>query len=118
MKGPLWRATLVVLGERGYLLMLTIHHIVCDGWSLGCIRRELGPCYAAALRNAAPELPPLVLRYVDYAQWQRERLNDDRVEAQLAYWREQLADLPFALELPTDRPRPPIFSYRGAYVSF
>ncbi|HLN64641.1 MAG TPA: condensation domain-containing protein, partial [Symbiobacteriaceae bacterium] len=104
----LLRATLVRLGPEEHLLLLTFHHIVIDGWSIGVFYRDLGAAYAGR------ELPPVALQYADVARWQRSWLQG-RVEAeQLAYWQKELAGVPTALELPTDRPRPAVQSFAGA----
>jgi len=95
------------------ILLLTLHHIVADGWSLGVLIQELAICYAAFLEGRSPVLPPLPIQYTDFVQWQRNWLQGDVLERQLAYWRRQLQDLPM-LELPSDRPRPAVQSYRGA----
>ncbi|MFD8820486.1 condensation domain-containing protein, partial [Streptomyces sp. NPDC059627] len=115
--GPLLRACLFRLGGGGYVLVLSLHHVVFDEWSARVLRRELSALYTA-LRAAEPDpLPPLTVQYADFAAWQRSWLADDVLDGQLAYWRDQLADVP-ALELPTDRPRPPVLSTAGAAVEF
>jgi len=100
---PLFRAKLVRIGDDDHVLILVVHHIVCDGWSIGILLRELGALYAARADGAA--LPPLPVQFPDFALWQRRRLTTATLEAQLQYWRVQLANTP-DLELPTDRPRP------------
>ncbi|WP_367127291.1 non-ribosomal peptide synthase/polyketide synthase [Saccharothrix sp. HUAS TT1] len=106
-EGPLFRPALVRLGPDDHVLALTMHHIVTDGWSGGVLVSDLAALYGGE------ELPPLPIRYGDFAAWQREQPLD----AQLAYWREQLAGVP-ALELPTDRPRPPVQTTAGAQTEF
>ncbi len=91
------------------MLVLVIHHIVADGWSMGVLWRELAALYA----GRGEQLPALPVQYADYAQWQRAVLQGEVLNRQLAYWRARLANLT-TLELPTDRPRPPAQSYRGA----
>jgi len=113
----LLHVTLVRLSDSAHLLLLTLHHIVADGWSLGVFIRELASLYAAFSQGQPSPLPPLPLQYVDYAHWQRERLQGDFLASQLAYWRTQLAGVPEVLALPTDRPRPPIQTYRGCSLS-
>jgi hypothetical protein len=117
--GPLLRARLVVLAPDAHVLAVTLHHIVCDGWSLGLLLRELTAAYDAAPDGPAVALPlsPLPLQYADVAQWQRTWLDGPALDAQLAYWRTQLADLP-VLELPLDRPRPSVPTNRGESVPF
>ncbi len=105
---PLLRVALIRLGAEEHLLVLVIHHIVCDGWSIGVLRRELSALYEEPSRA----LPALPIQYADYAVWQRQWLQGEVLARQLGYWREKLADLS-ALELPTDRPRPAAQSYRG-----
>lgn len=110
--GPLWRATLVRLDRADHLLLLTAHHIVSDGWSMGLMLRELQTLYAAFSSGGPSPLPDLPLQYVDYAIWQHEHLSSALVDRHLAYWRDTLADLP-ALDLPSDRARPATASLRG-----
>ncbi|RKG75429.1 amino acid adenylation domain-containing protein, partial [Corallococcus exercitus] len=112
--GPLVRAVLLRLDSRRHWLLLTLHHIVSDGWSIGVFARELGALYRAFASGRVPALAPLPLQYADFAVWQRSWLQGDVLQAQLAWWREQLDGAPTALELPTDRPRPSAQSFRGA----
>ena len=104
----------VIEGARAFssplsmILLFNIHHIVSDGWSLDVFVRELAAFYAAFHEGRPAGRPELPVRYSDYAIWQRRWLRGDEREAQLAYWRRQLAGAPEALELPTDRPRPPV----------
>ncbi|MBZ4423348.1 non-ribosomal peptide synthetase, partial [Myxococcus sp. RHSTA-1-4] len=115
-RAPLLRATLVRLTEQRHVLLVTVHHIVSDGWSNGILMREVGTLYPAFARGLPSPLPPLALQYADYATWQRGWLKDDALERQVAWWRNQLAGVPHALELPTDRPRPPVQTDHGAAV--
>ncbi|MFE2085320.1 non-ribosomal peptide synthase/polyketide synthase [Streptomyces scopuliridis] len=118
--GPLLRALLVpeeAPASDAFLLMLTMHHIVTDGWSMGVITRELSELYAAALRGGDANLPALPVQYPDYAVWQRERLTGEALDTHLEYWRQNLRELP-VLELPTDRPRPAVRTGRGALHTF
>ncbi|MBV9790335.1 MAG: amino acid adenylation domain-containing protein, partial [Chloroflexi bacterium] len=115
--GPLLRARLLHLSDQAHTLLLTLHHIVSDGWSQGVLVREIAALYRAFVAGAKPALPALPVQYADFAIWQRDWLSGAELEAQLGYWRQQLADLP-ALQLPTDRPRPAIQSFRGAQHSF
>ncbi|MEU2060469.1 non-ribosomal peptide synthase/polyketide synthase [Streptomyces sp. NPDC013455] len=110
--GPLLRTALVRLGEHDHVLTLALHHIVTDGWSTSVLLGDLAHCYRAALGTAAGELPPLPVQYADYAHWQRTT-GDTGADEHLAYWKEQLADTA-PLELPTDRPRPPVRTSAGA----
>ena len=110
--GPVIRAKLLRLGDSQYTLLLTIHHISADGWSMGILIRELGALYQArAFRRPSP-LEPLPIQYSDFAEWQRDWLAGENLQMQLAYWRRQLDELP-VLRMPTDKPRPPISSFRG-----
>jgi amino acid adenylation domain-containing protein len=109
------RATLLRLAEQDHALLLTLHHIAVDGWSLGLLWRELGALYTAFTQGQSSPLPELPLRYADFAVWQRDWLRGDVLERQLAHWRERLCDLP-PLELPTDRPRPAAPSHAGGRV--
>ena len=112
-RGPLFRARLLRLGADEHVLLLTMHHIVSDGWSIGVMLRELTALYEAFAAGRRPQLPPPPIQYRDFAAWQREWLSGAELERQLSYWRESLRGAPPALELPTDRPRPPVQSYRG-----
>ena len=113
-EGPLLRVTLLRLGREEHVLLLTMHHIVSDGWSIGVLFRELSVLYNAFSTGNPSPLSELPIQYADFAVWQRERLQGDTLQTQLSYWRKQLMNLPAALELPTDRPRPPAQTYRGA----
>ena len=111
--GPLLRVILLVLSETEHILLLNMHHIICDDWSMGVLIRELGTLYAAFAQNQPSPLLELPLQYADFAHWQREWLQGEVLQTQLAYWREQLNGISI-LHLPTDKPRPAIQSYRGA----
>ena len=91
-----------------------MHHIVSDGWSMGVLRRELTTLYNAFLADKPSPLPDLALQYADYAAWQRDWLQGEVLERQVGYWKEHLAGAPALLELPTDRPRPAVQTFRGA----
>jgi amino acid adenylation domain-containing protein len=110
---PLLRVKLLQLDVTEYVLLLNLHHIVSDGWSLGVLLRELVAHYTGFSTNQSFSLPELPIQYADFAYWQREWLQGEVLETQLSYWRSQLADLPI-LNLPTDRPRPAVQTYRGA----
>ncbi len=112
--GALLRCGLLRLGEREHLLLVTFHHIVSDGWSMGVLLRELGALYPAFLRGEPSPLPELRSQYADFARWQRSRLQGEVLEQLLSHWKDALAGAPTLLELPTDRPRPAVQSYRGA----
>ena len=115
-RGPLFRFRLVRLAEEQHILLLTMHHIISDGWSLGVLGRELAALYQAYSTGQSSPLPELGIQYADFAVWQREWLQGEVLEKQLRYWREQLGgELP-VLELTTDRPRPPVQTYRGKAV--
>ncbi|MBV9107910.1 MAG: AMP-binding protein, partial [Gemmatimonadetes bacterium] len=113
--GPLFRAALLQLGAEDHVLLLSMHHIVGDGWSMGVFFRELSALYEAYREGGESPLPELPVQYADYAVWQREHLRGEALERQLAYWRERLAGAPELLELPTDHPRPAVQSFRGAH---
>ncbi|MBW8832986.1 MAG: hypothetical protein JF606_27090, partial [Burkholderiales bacterium] len=117
-QGPLIRGRLIVLGEQEHVLLISMHHIVSDGWSLGRLTHELGVLYDACSRGQPDPLPTLAIQYADYAQWQRHWAQGPQLQAQLAYWREQLQDAPALLELPSDRPRPAVQDYAGGRVDF
>jgi non-ribosomal peptide synthetase component F len=116
-QGPLLRATLLQLNETEHILLLTMHHIVSDGWSMGVFIRELAALYCAFSNEKPSPLPELPIQYADFAHWQRQWLQGEVLEEQLSYWKQQLNNAPPVLELPTDRPRPPIQSYQGAIAS-
>ncbi len=116
--GPLIRVSLLRHSEEQHILLLDVHHIVADGWSIGILVRDLSALYSAGLNSSAPSLPPLTIDYVDYARWQRQRLDSDDLRAQMAYWRTHLANAPPAIELPTDRARPAQAGFKGAIVPF
>jgi amino acid adenylation domain-containing protein len=110
--GPVMRATLVAVGADEHVLLLTIHHIAADGWSLGVLLRELAAVYSGQ------DLPALPIQYADVASWQRQRLQDGSYAGQAEYWVRQLAGFPSELTLATDRPRPPAQTFRGHSITF
>ncbi|MEC1599028.1 non-ribosomal peptide synthetase DhbF [Bacillus spizizenii] len=120
---PAFRAELFVIGPDEYVLLLLVHHIVGDGWSLTPLTRDLGAAYAARCYGKAPEWAPLTVQYADYALWQQELLGsgDDPnslIAGQLAFWKETLKNLPDQLELPTDYSRPAEPSHDGDTIHF
>ncbi len=117
-RGPLLRATLYRLAAADCVLLLVMHHIVSDAWSMEVLVRELGALYSAFESGAPSPLPPLPVQYADWAHDQRERMSAERLAAELAFWRERLAGAPMVLELPSDRARPEQPSYRGGFESF
>src|SRR5215510_12544205 len=117
------RAHLFALGEGEHVLLLLLHHIAGDGWSLGPLARDLSLGYGARLRGAAPDFAPLEVQYADYTLWQQALLGEESdagsvLGRQLSYWRERLAGLPEQIALPSDRARPAVASYRGGSVEF
>lgn len=120
---PAFRAELFVIGPDEYVLLLLVHHIVGDGWSLTPLTRDLGTAYAARCHGRSPEWAPLAVQYADYALWQQELLgNEDNpnslIAGQLAFWKETLKNLPDQLELPTDYSRPAEPSHDGDMIHF
>lgn len=115
-RGPLWRVRLVRLAADWHVLSIVMHHIVCDGWSLAVLARELETLYSARRRGEPDPLPPLPVQYPDYAVWLQQRLGGERFAREAAYWRDALAGAPPLLELPTDRRRPAEQSFAGALV--
>ncbi|GAB1543625.1 hypothetical protein NUACC21_63000 [Scytonema sp. NUACC21] len=111
--GPLLRLTLLELEEKSHVLSVNMHHIICDGWSIGLFIQELSTLYQALLSGAPPKLPELPIQYGDFSVWQRQWLSGEVLETQLNYWKQQLAGAPARLELPTDHPRPAVQTYRG-----
>ncbi len=118
VSGPLLRATLLRLDDEEHVLLVTMHHIISDGWSLGVMVREIKALYAAFAAGEESPLAELEIQYADFAAWQREWLTGEVLGEQLEYWKEQLKGAPPVLELPTDRPRPAVQSYRGAHHAF
>ena len=116
--GPLLRVQLLKLGAQEHVLLLTLHHIVSDGWSMNVLIDEFIRFYDAHERNEAPQLPALPIQYSDYALWQRRWLEAGEQARQLEYWQARLGDEHPVLELPTDRPRPAMPSYQGTRHNF
>ncbi len=117
-EGPLLRVRLIRLGEERHVLLLTLHHIVSDGWSMNVLIEEFSRFYSAYATGAEPGLPALPIQYADYALWQRSWLEAGEQERQLEYWRGKLGERHPVLELPTDHPRPAVPSYRGSRYEF
>ena len=115
---PLVRASLLRLKADDHVLILVVHHIVFDGWSLGVFMREIASLYGAFSVGEPSPLPELSIQYADFSMWQRDRLRGETLESHISYWKDQLADAPTLLELPADRMRPRVQSYRGALQSF
>ncbi len=116
--GPLLRTTLLRLREEEHVLLLSMHHIVSDSWSLGIFIRELIALYTAYAAGQPSPLPELPIQYADYAHWQREWLQNEVLERLATYWKQRLSAMPSMLELPTDRPRPAIQTFQGARQTF
>ena len=116
--GPLMRASLLRISEHEHALLITFHHIVTDGWSNQVLWKELAALYPAYCTGTTPILPELKFQYADFAIWERERFQGALLERQLAYWLDHLRLAPAHLNLPTDRPRPPVQSHKGAAHSF
>ncbi|HOB96248.1 MAG TPA: amino acid adenylation domain-containing protein, partial [Aquabacterium sp.] len=117
-QGPLIRGRLLRLADDEQVLLLTMHHIMSDGWSMAVLINELSALYAAFDRGLPDPLPALAIGYADYAHWQRQRLDGPLLQQQLAFWTGHLQGAPALLSLPTDRPRPPVQSTEGASLSF
>jgi amino acid adenylation domain-containing protein len=117
-RGPLFRAHVLRLSGEEHLAVVVMHYIVSDGWSIAVLIREVGALYAAFSQGRPSPLPALPIQYADYALWQRGWLQGETLERQVGYWRERLAGAPAALDLPTDRARPAVQSYRGASLPF
>ena len=111
--GPVFKAKLLQLQEQKYVLLINMHHIITDGWSMGVFVRELQQAYTAFAQGQTPNLAPLSIEYSDYANWQRNWLQGKVLEKQINYWKHQLLDASRLLELPTDYPRPAQQSFRG-----
>ncbi|WHS62761.1 non-ribosomal peptide synthetase [Pseudomonas sp. G2-4] len=116
-QGPMIRGRLLRLAEDEHILLVTQHHIVSDGWSVAVLIGEFNTLYAAFSQGLDDPLPPLALQYADYAVWQQQHLQGERLQAQTRFWQDHLSGAPALLELPSDRSRPPVQSYRGATVA-
>jgi hypothetical protein len=116
--GPTFRTALIRVGADEHVLLLSLHHIIADGWSLGILVRELTVLYESAVNGVASPLPALPIQYADFAVWQRQWLQGEVLQKQIDYWRRQFADLPDALKLPTDYPRRAVQSFRGGREMF
>jgi amino acid adenylation domain-containing protein len=117
-RGPLLRIRLLRLTPHSHVLLLTVHHIVSDGWSIGIFTRELAVLYTAHADGGSADLEPLPVQYADFAWWQRGRMSGENRDRLLAYWKRELEGAPPVLELPFDRPRPAIRNFDGAVVRF
>ncbi len=115
-KGPLGLISLITLAPGEYVMIMVMHHIISDGWSMGVLIREFSMIYDALRQDGKSMLPPLRIQYADYAAWQKKWLEGDRLKQQLAFWRKTLTSSPPVLELPGDKPRPRRLSSRGAQV--
>jgi amino acid adenylation domain-containing protein len=113
-QGPLLRTSLLRMSEQDHILIVTMHHIVSDAWSMGILVRDAAAFYNAFAGNGAASLPELHLQYADYANWQREWLQPETLNNSLAYWQQQLGQKPLGMQLRTDKPRPPAQTYNGA----
>jgi len=113
--GPLMRMQLLRLGSEEHVLLVTMHHIISDGWSIGVLVREVASLYGAYLRGEESALAELPIQYADYAHWQRHWLQGEVLDTQLDYWRAELAGAPTVIDLPIDKSRPPVQTYRGSY---
>ncbi|MFG5382690.1 condensation domain-containing protein, partial [Yoonia sp. R2-816] len=116
-RGPLFRATLLRLSAEDHVLVVGGHHAVLDGWSVGLLLKEVSALYRERVGGSAAVLADLPVQYADYAAWQRSVLTGERLEAETAWWREQLSGVPEAIGLPFDRPRPAVMDYRGGSVA-
>ncbi|MGB3636257.1 MAG: amino acid adenylation domain-containing protein [Rivularia sp. (in: cyanobacteria)] len=116
-RGSLLRAKILRLAPQEHILLLEMHHIISDGWSTEVLLKEIGTLYKAFLAGTASPLPEISIQYKDFAQWQRKWLQGEILQAQLSYWKQQLEDIPAALNLPTDKPRPKVQTSNGAQQS-
>ena len=116
-KGPLFGGQVLKLGAEENILVILIHHIISDAWSMDVLYRELMAFYTAALNQQEANLPHLPVQYADFAIWQRKMLGGEEFARQLQYWKGRLSNAPAHTELPTDRPRPPVQTYTGSIIS-
>ena len=117
-QGPLFRGALVQISEQEHYLVWVVHHIISDGWSAELFKKELATLYRAFLTGESSALPELPIQYADYAHWQQEWMKGSVMRQQLRYWKKQLSGTPPLLQLPVDRPRPAMQSFRGAIHRF
>lgn len=117
-RGPLLRVSIFRLEAERHILFFTVHHIVFDAWTTDVLTKEMAVLYEAFTSGRPSPLAELSIQYADFAQWQRQWMNGDRLEKQLTFWKEQLDGAPASLDLPTDRPRPPVKTTRGATYDF
>jgi hypothetical protein len=117
-RGPMLRASVLRLAADEHVVLLTMHHIASDGWSMNLLLRELATLYSAFANGQPSPLPELPIQYADFAQWQRRRLQGETLDQHMQYWTTQLAGAPEVMDLPTARPRPAVQSYRGANQIF
>ena len=115
-QGPLVRVALFRLAEEDHVVLITMHHIICDGWSMGVLFRELATLYSSAVRRVPAYLSDLPVQYADYALWQRERLDSGKLDSQIDYWHRHLHNAPTAFEMPADCMRPLAPTFRGAVL--
>ncbi len=117
-KFPLFRIKLYRVNEKEHYLLFVIHHIISDGWSESIFIKEFTEIYSSLLFDKTPQLPELKIQYADFANWQREYLNDSVLEEKLEFWRNYLKEVPALLQLPTDKPRPAIQTFNGEIINF
>jgi len=113
-EGPLLRALLLQMGPNSFMLLLVMHHIITDGWSISILFREVTSSYAAFIGNQVPQLPDIPLQYTDYAHWQRDYLSGEVLTREVEHWKDKLSGAQTLLDLPADRPRPATHSCNGA----
>ncbi len=116
-KGPLFRVTVLKCADDDHVVVLTMHHIIADGWSVSILIKEISALYEAGVEGTSPDLPLPPVQYADFARWQRAWLQGEVLEDQLSFWSKQLEDMPTFLDLPTDHPRPPVQTSRGGTLS-
>ncbi len=117
-RGPLLRTTLARYSPESHVLLLIFHHIISDLWSLGVFIRELTQIYSSLRHGRTPVLPALPIQYADFSVWQRQRLQGEVLQQEIAHWKEVLQGAPAYVELPVDRPRPPVMAFQGARVDW
>ena len=116
--GPLIRASVLEAGQHEHVLLLSMHHIISDGWSIGVFVSEMTALYQSFAAGVRHSLPELEIQYADFTEWQRRLLSGDEYARQLEYWRDQLRDVPGELQLPSDKSRPQTQTYSGATLVF
>ncbi len=117
-KGPLLSVKLIKTAEDQHIVSLTMHHIISDGWSMSILIKEVITLYNSFAQDRPSPLPPLKIQYADFAKWQNDYMQGEKFDEQLSYWKEKLEEIPQAIDLPFDKPRPPHQTHNGDHLRF